>query len=366
MDEELYISVKVEGEELSDLLDAVEVEESDSRSDRLSLRFTDSHLVLSDILHEGLVVEVDLGRRDVHSLIFRGPITGVEGRFPADGTPQVEIEGADHLIQLSLEPRTRHWWNTTVSQVVREIALDHGLVPGEVVVEDDDVIDQTRPLQQVEETDLALLYRLAEDYDTKLFLEHEEKIDRLSFVSTRHLLEEEPVEQPLVFNANLGDFTACFNAFATSSERKLVTTDPESGERVQWSEELVTPEEGQWVPDADRIARTGPGAVRLAALLAKSAGRRARLRELWRRPPREAGTPARPATDRARTRGDHARRLGQTARGRAVGNIWLRPRRRVCVLGYGGRWSGFWYLARVSHQLDLTRRLYVSSFVCTR
>jgi hypothetical protein len=46
--------------------------------------------------------------------------------------------------------------------------------------------------------------------------------------------------------------------------------------------------------------------------------------------------------------------------------VWLRPRKRVEVIGYGGRWSGVWYLARVRHELDIQRRRYVSSFVGVR
>lgn len=366
MSEGLFISVKVEGEEVGDLLGAVEVEESDSLADQLTLCFDDSHRVFSDVLHEGLTVEVDLGWRDAHALIFRGPITGIEGRFPSRGTPQVEVEGADRLIWLSLKPRTRSWWSTNVSQIVRDIARDHGLGHGQISGAEDAEIEQSRPLRQVEETDLAFLYRLAEAYDCKLFLEHDEAFDRLSFVSTRSLLEADPVEHDLVFQANLEEFSASFDAFATRPETSLVTTDPQTGRRVELSEDLVAPREGQWDPDARNIARLGAGAARIAALLRRAGGQRDQLRSFWRRPPRLAGAPARASSDRSRMLGDRSRRLGQTGRGRAAGSIYLRPRRRIRLVGYGGRWSGFWYLACVRHQLDVTRRSYVSSFVCTR
>jgi hypothetical protein len=65
------------------------------------------------------------------------------------------------------------------------------------------VIGVAAPEQQVEETDLAFLHRLADTFDSKVFVEQTGPTDSLSFVATRVLLEAEPVPQRLVFNANL-------------------------------------------------------------------------------------------------------------------------------------------------------------------
>jgi hypothetical protein len=361
-----FLSAKVEGEEVNDLLDRVEVEENDSQADLATLTFGDSHLVLSDILHEGLSVEVDLGRSDAHALIFRGMITGIRAYFPSRGQAQVEVQAVDSLIQLGLKPRTQRWWNTTVSQIVRDIALANGFLPGDIAPEEDAIVDEKRPRQQVEETDLAFLHRLAEDYDCKLYIEHGRGPDTLNFVATKKLLEADPIEQTLTFNANLEEFSVVFDAFAAAAAERLVTTDPLTGKRVEITNLLVGPAEPQWVPDPERIARLGEGAARLASLLAKAAAKRAHLSDFWRLPSRDAGAASRSASDRSSTLGDRARRLGQTGNGRAAGSIWLRPRRRGTVEGYGGRWSGSWYLARVRHVLDVRQRRYVSSFICTR
>jgi phage protein D len=361
-----FLSAKVEGEEVNDLVDRVEVEEHDSRADLATLTFGDSHLVLSDILHEGLAVEVDLGRGDAHALIFRGMITSIRASFPSRGQAQVEVQAVDSLVQLGLKPRTRRWWNTTVSQIVRDIALANGFLPGDIAPEEDAMLHEQHPRQQVEETDLAFLHRLAEDYDCKLYIEHGRGPDSLNFVATKKLLEADPVEEILAFNANLEEFSVAFDAFATAAAERLVTTDPLTGERVEINNSLVGPADTQWVPDPGRIARLGEGAARLAGLATKAAVKRAHLSDFWRLPSREAGAASRSAADRSNTLGDRARRLGQTGRGRATGSIWLRPRRRVTVEGYGGRWSGSWYLARVRHVLDVRQRRYVSSFICTR
>jgi hypothetical protein len=364
--DEVFLSAKVEGEEVSDLLELVAVEENDSRADLATLTFGDSHLVLSDILHEGLSVEVDLGRSDAHALIFRGMITGIRAYFPSHGRAQVEVQAVDSLIQLGLKPRTRRWWNTTVSQMVRDIALANGFLPGDIAPEEDAIVDEKRPRQQVEETDLAFLHRLAGDYDCKLYIEHGRGPDTLNFIATKKLLEADPIEETLTFNANLEEFSVAFDAFATAAAERLVTTDPLTGNRVEIGGSLIGPAEAQWVPDPERIARLGEGAARLSSLLARAAAKRVRLSDFWRLPSRDAGASSRPASDRSSIFGDRARRLGQSGKGRAAGSIWLRPRRRVTVEGYGGRWSGAWYLARVRHELEMRQRRYVSSFICTR
>lgn len=362
----LFISVKIEDEEVGDLLELLVVEESDSQADLATMTFGDSYQVLSDILHEGLSVEIDLGREDAHALLFRGAIIGVRAMFPSQGQALVEIQAIDSLTQLNYQPRTKRWWNTTVSQIVRDIAMVNRLVPGDIQPSEDFLIEESRPRQQVEETDLAFLHHLAQDYDCKLYVEHEQRRDLLNFVSTLSLLNAQPIEQTLRANVNLIDFMASYDTFATAPEMRLVATDPQTGDRLEISSDLISLGDGQWTPDLRRIAQTGAAATRLSRLITRSASKRARLRDFWRIPPRIAGAASRPLDDSSGTFGDLSRRLGQSGKGRARGSIWLRPRRRVLIEGYGGRWSGDWYLARVRHEMDLSQRSYISSFVCTR
>jgi phage protein D len=361
----VFCVVKVEGEEVTDLVRRLEVEESDSLADVAKLVLGDDNLVLGDVLHEGLSVEVDLGRPDEHAVVFRGLVTGVVSSV-GGRSPTVELTATDSLIALSLRASTKRWWNTPVSGIVREIAVANNLLPGRIEPEEDALVGEFAPEQQVEETDLAFLNRLAGRFDSKVFVEHTGAVDSLNFVSTRKLLEAEPIDQRLVFNANIADFRAGFDAYATAGETRVVSTDPKTGATVDLAEKLLVPTEAAWVPDPARIGRLGEGAARVSTLLARAATKRARVTQFWRVPPRAAGTPARESSDRSLTLGDRSRRLGQSARGRAAGSISFRPRTRVRVEGVGGRWSGLWYLAQVRHELELGRRTYDTSFVCTR
>jgi phage protein D len=361
--DETFVSVKVDDEELGDQLRYLELEESDTLADTVRLTFGDDYMVLADVLIESQTVEIDLGTRKSHSIVFRGPITSVRGDYPSGGLSTVELEAADGLIGLSLQPKT-HCWKSDVAQIVNDIATAHQLSAGKV-----DAPASTGdpvPQHQVEETDLAFLYRLAADLDCKLFIDHTGARDSLNFVRTQSLLDDEASEVRLVFDVSLESFAPRFDAFATRPEDALVTTDPKSAATVTLREKHTDGTEGMWRPDANRIARLGAGAARVGTLAAKSAGKRGSVTSSWRRPPRAAGAASRPATDRAGVLGDSARRLGQTGHGRTAGNVAIRPRCRLELEGYGGRWSGTWYAARVRHVIDVERRSFLTSFICTR
>jgi phage protein D len=361
----IFYEVKIEDEVVSDFLDTIEVQESDSRANMATLTFGDSNLILSEILHEGLSVEIDLGRSDAHAVIFRGLISGVRATFPRQGQPQTIVTAMERAIELNFQSRTRTWGNTTINQIIAAIAADGGndLRPGTIEASEDEEVEETFPRQQVEQTDLAFLYSLAREYDSRLYIEHTDSGDTLNFVSTQTLLDADPVEEMLTFHGNLLSFSVSGDSEAGALQQQMVTSDPLSGESIEISEDPVTGEL-EWEASPELLARLGENAERLLPLIAKSA--RKLRQDYLRQLPRQVGVPSRPASRRATTLGDRARRLGLRGEGQAQGSIWLRPYRRVQIGGCSNRWSGEWYLAEVTHQVDIRRRSYVSSFTCTR
>jgi phage protein D len=369
----LFVEVKIEGEVVSDLLLNLQVEESDSQTDIATLTFGDSEMILSDIFHEGLTVEVDLGMESLHALVFSGIITGIRATFPTSGEPQLEVQAIENLIQLGFEPKTKQWSNTPIMAIVQEIAMKNGFVPGVIQPTVDTVVMEDRPIQQIAETDLAFLLRLAKDYDAKLAVTHL-PIETLNFVSSKTLVSTPPiVPNSLIWGANLTEFTTSFDAFAPQRNKQIVTTDPLTASQVAIPEDPVLEMEEQtavldavWMPDSVRLLRLGLGAVRMAKITAKSAAKRAQLNDYWQAPSRVAGAASRLPVDLGETFGDHARRLGQTGQGKAEGNCFLHPQTNVMVEGVSGRWSGKWYVAEVTHQVDVQQRNYTCEFTCTR
>lgn len=341
---DLYYCLEVEGENLSDLIAGFRIEESDSQAGLATLTLRDSNLVLSNLLQEGLQVEIELGRREAHAPLFRGTIAGIRPSFPSRGEPQVEVEVMDSLIRLGLRPQTRLWQNKTISQIVRAIAEAHSFRPDEIELEEDKdiTIQEERPLLQVEETDLAFLFRLARDYDCKLYIDHQISGDRLNFISTSSILQSDPIETPLVFNDNLEEFSVTLDVFSTgASPIELITTELLSGNRLPQEEEgapstsaaeattestserQLVATSSAWIADLERIARAGEGAERLSRMRVQFTARHPRVAAAWPVSPRLAGAPSRFSSDRSGTYSDSSRRLGQTAQGRAAGSIGL-------------------------------------------
>ena len=81
----IFVKVTVEDLDISDRLINVQVEESDAQADMAFLTFRDNSLELSSTISEGLSVEIDLGWKEGHALIFRGLITGIRAHFQARG-----------------------------------------------------------------------------------------------------------------------------------------------------------------------------------------------------------------------------------------------------------------------------------------
>ena len=379
---DLYYCLEVEEENLSDLITGLRIEESDSQAGMATLTLRDSKLALSNLLQEGLHVEIELGRRDAHAPLFRGMITSIRPSFPSRGEPQLEVEAMDSLIRLGLRPQTRLWQNQAISQIVMQIARDNHLCPGSINLGEkrDTQIQAERPLVQVEETDLAFLFRLAQDYDCKLYVDHQTSRDQLNFISTRRIMESDLIETPLVFNDNLEEFSVKLDVFSIAARPSelitthLLTAETEEAPSASEAEASVEPpSEGQLVvtssacfPDAEGLARLGEGAERLSRMWFQFSARHPHVEDAWPIPPRRAGAPSRLSEDDSGTYGDASRIKGQTAQGKATGDIWLRPCRMVRVKGYGECWSGDWYLAQVEHQLDLEQHNYTCSFTCTR
>lgn len=365
MDQPFYC-VELEGEDISDLLIEVQIEESDTRADMASLKFADNELVLLDIFQEGQRIEIDLGYASAHALLFRGMVTSVRPSIPSEGQPQLEVEAMNSLSQLALQPRTKLWRETTVSQIVREIAVENELRPGQIDPADDAEFSDTNPQPQIEETDLAFLYTLAEDYGSRLYVQHQEFGDTLNFVSIETLLAADALRTPLVFNDNLESFSISADSFAASPPVAVISTDPNTGEPTTPNIDDVDVAEGRWFPDADRIAQLSEGLVRISRLVARTAVVREQSGNYRQASARMVGAPSRLASDRSGTFGNPAQVLGQTGQGRTAGSYWLHPRRVVQIEGYGGRWSGEWYLSEVEHHLEIEQHRYSTSFTCTR
>jgi phage protein D len=354
-----YFRVRLAGRDITAWVAAVSVTEDDRRCDSVTLTVPDPHFSYGDALVEGCWAEVDLGyrERDAHAVLIRALLTKVEAQYPQNGVPVTTLSGEDKSIEMGLVERTRRWADTTVTRVVRDVSGPYRFSRTQVELSPDPAI-RTQALVQDGKTDLAFLQELAEKYHAKCFVELDDD-DRevLYFIPERRLVTtRRPDTLVLRFRAggpgNLISFSPRFDSGYLDRLRQSADLDT-SGEVVE-SPPGPPPADDGWPLDAALVARAGDADARtIRDLYEAGLAGRARLREQL--------AAARPTVGVAHAGRDEidaghdvreGRRLGMTASGSTVGNIWLRAKSLVRVDIPSRRWAGPWYVSSVTHRID--------------
>lgn len=149
---------------------SVEMREHEGGMSALEMRFSNfgsfstglADLVFEDgaVLKLGAAVLVYAGDASSPTEIFRGKITGLEGRFPDGGPPDLVVLAEDALQSARMARRTKNWESATLTQIAQQVATNLGLTP---VLAGLDTNIGTQ--QQFNESDLHFLRRLLARYD---------------------------------------------------------------------------------------------------------------------------------------------------------------------------------------------------------
>jgi phage protein D len=115
------------------------------------------------ILKLGAEVMVYAGLVTSPTEIFRGKITALEATFSFDGPPELLVLAEDGLQAARMKRRTKTWSDTSLADIVQQVASSVGLSP---VTSDLDTTIGTE--QQLNESDLHFLRRLLARYDADL------------------------------------------------------------------------------------------------------------------------------------------------------------------------------------------------------
>jgi hypothetical protein len=97
--------------------------------------------------------------------LFEGRITALGGDFPDGGPPKFTVLAEDRLQDLRMTRRTRSFTESSLADVARSIAGDHGLRPQIAV----DAASQPA-IAQVNQSDLAFLHDLAQREDAAVWV----------------------------------------------------------------------------------------------------------------------------------------------------------------------------------------------------
>lgn len=114
----------------------------------------------------GKRLAIRVGEGEAEAQVFDGRITAIEGRFPRDRPPEVQILAEDRFQDLRMTRRTRTFEDVTDQDVFEQIAGDHGLTS------DLDIDGPSyRILAQVNQSDLAFLRERAQSIDAEVWIE---------------------------------------------------------------------------------------------------------------------------------------------------------------------------------------------------
>src|SRR5262245_46763161 len=169
-------TVRIEGqadERVSNLINAMQVEEAEGGLSSLELTFqamgrlTDGGVaqVFEDekLVKLGSNIAVYTGPQFTPTEIFRGVVTGVEGRWASDSPAELVVLAEDRLQKARMARKTRVHEDAVISDLASSVASDLGLTP--VVTG----FTQNIGLQvQWNESDLAFLRRLLAGRDGDL------------------------------------------------------------------------------------------------------------------------------------------------------------------------------------------------------
>lgn len=118
------------------------------------------------IIDFGKQIEILLGETDTAQKVFEGKVTGIEGRFLQNRSPEINILAEDRLQDLRMTRRNRSFENISENDLFQRIASEHGLQTDIDV----DGPSQYRILCQVNQSDLAFLQERARMIDAELWV----------------------------------------------------------------------------------------------------------------------------------------------------------------------------------------------------
>lgn len=364
-----YFQVAVEGRDITPWVSGVTAVEDDRQADSISITVPDPRMLYGDSLIEGSEAEIDMGYAGSgqHALMLRAVITKVEQSYPEGGVPTLTLKGEDKSILMGLEERKRVWRDRKVTDIVRAVAKPYQfqvtaqLSPDKVPI---------RPIVQDGKTDLAFLQELAGDHHGKCFVE----LDRdgkevLYFIPERRVVTlNRPDELVLAYRkgpaSNLLSFSPSFDSSYIDRQKEIADIDRQ-GRKVK-TQDKPPASVVVWDLDEELLAAANRRDRGLIEQLHR--GGSARKRDLGRKLAAKRATVGRAAADsddlEATNDTLESLRLGMTASGTAVGNIWLRAKSAVHVTGVHARFRGRWYVNNVTHKIE--GGAYTTDFKCVR
>lgn len=288
------------------------------------------------LLDFGKALTVTMGDGSTLAPVFEGRITAIEGRYPRQRPPEVQVLAEDRCQDLRMVRRTRTFENVSDADVFREIAAEHGLTA------ELDIQGPTyATLAQVNQSDLAFLRARARAIDAEVWVEG------TKLFAQARVRRRAAAPVTLTYGQGLREVVATADLAHQRTRLAVAGWDVSAKEAI---EEQV---------DTSAISAEVGGRIAGGELLRQVFGDRPE--RIVHTVPFTGGE----ARAMAEARYREISRRFLTAEGIADGDARLKVATEVTLAGLGPLFDGPWYVTAVRHTFDL-RDGFQSRFWCER
>lgn len=370
MGQDLYYRVFLEaagaGYDLSSHVTSLTVEEASGKADELTFKLSDPYKVYSHAVKRGVGLEVDIGSVDDHSVVFRGSVHKVDGDFPQDGVPTLQVQAYDRSMRMGIRKRNRHWNDNSLANIVYAVGKEYFLVQDIHVALNGDHEVSRNGVRQQNETDLAFLLRLAAKHMCEMFVVAGTHWDEMHFEAQSHIMAKDPIlalyYQRCGAPNRLLSFKPNSNVSRMQPSRSFCGVDYAKGKRLV--QEKQEPGKGAKVEDRafkENLAafqKEFPIKAKEFEAFVEAVGGEEEVEESLRK---ELGGVEPEITSCFTTQKDLAVRRdnpscttvhGMQASGLTDGNHRIHAQATIEIVDVGSTFSGIWYLSNVRHVFD--------------
>jgi phage protein D len=357
----------------SDDIHALRIDQREGTPDSLTAELADPFKVLTHAIQEGMDVEVELGTDGDHAVVFRGRIYKVDGDFPTEQTPTLQITAYDPSMRMGLRKRNRVFSDVALSDIVNTVASTY-FSTLDVSLEGDPKFPLPGVRQQ-EETDLRFLRRLAKTYGCLLYVSAGDTDDTFHFVSEFQVMNGTPALTVYYGRSDVDNRLLSFKSNADASRielpRILSGMDFDSGQPTEMT--TTSPNDPNDVADPSfsenlaALAAAFPDkADGLNGLIGSASASQTKMLADFAPAIRDATTTfITEDQQQAIAQNQFPTSLhGMRGEGATVGIRQLVAQSLLAIGDVGGRFSGNWFLSEVRHILDAQG--YRSEFSCRR
>ncbi|MEO6218629.1 MAG: hypothetical protein ABIO86_21565 [Sphingomonas sp.] len=375
-DPRVYLRVKLgaNGEmDVGPAISRIDIQDEDRGTDKATLVMDDHVGIATDVIQRNVPVTIEMGWETEHAVLFAGRVHNIGSYTRSGETGRLQFEVRDLSELLNVRPTIANRQHSgSLRVILTQLASEANLMIGAVAIDPMPSWPDShaRLLEQGDRTNWQLIQDVARDYGARAFVEVNvppgaptttPPVSLLYFYSEDAMLAEQPLGKLTLCHGwgSLINFQIMRVGTGATPSSAADVIDPTTGEvSTETAPAPAAPPPAPAISGSalDQItAARGEGAARSAETGLEVTSAAVTPRADAAVPARVVGTPSDPDLARRRVRPDQTRALGLSARGLAMGTVFLRAKASVEIEGHSSEADGRWYLKRVNHIIEQSR-----------